>query len=202
MAFFMLRILKDNQYLTKTQKKIKRCFDVFFAIIALFLFGGIIILLIFLSRAFFKQNGIFKQERIGYKARPFTIFKVRSLNGLNNTKCAQNYSSFIRQTRLDELPQFYNVLIGDMSVVGPRPDLSGFADKLLGDNRIILTVKPGITGPASIYFKNEELLLKKQKKPDQYNLNVIWPKKVEINKTYITEYSFFKDLHYILRTIF
>ena len=189
--------------MTKTQKKIKRGFDIVFAITALFFFSFIIIILIVLSRLFFKQSGLFRQKRIGYKSKPFTIFKVRSINELNkNNIIAQQYGFLIRHVKLDELPQFYNILIGDMSVVGPRPDLPGFADKLLGEDAIILSVKPGITGPASIHFKNEEQLLKKQHNPDQYNLEVIWPKKIEINKTYIAEYSFFKDLYYIFRTVF
>ena len=189
--------------MTKTQKKIKRGFDIVFAITALFFFGFIIIVSILLSRLIFKQNGVFKQVRIGKKSKPFTIFKVRSIDGLNkNNTLAYQYGSFLRRTKLDELPQFYNILIGDMSVVGPRPDLPGFADRLTGKNAIILSVKPGITGPASIYFKNEEQLLKNQPNPYEYNLKVIWPKKVEINKNYIVEYSFLKDLYYIFRTVF
>lgn len=168
----------------------------------LLIFGFIIIVLILLSSILFKQNGVFKQERIGYIAKPFTIFKIRSLGGRNSSKLARQYGSFIRRTKLDELPQFYNIFLGDMSVVGPRPDLPGFADKLKGENKIILSVKPGITGPASIYFKNEEQLLKKVQNADEFNLNVIWPKKIELNKKYVEKYSFYKDLNYIFRTIF
>ncbi|QCE41141.1 sugar transferase [Psychroserpens sp. NJDZ02] len=189
--------------MTKTQKNVKRGFDVVFAISALTFFSVIIIILILLSIYFFNQKGVFRQERIGYRARPFTIYKVRSINKTSSCKKgARQYGSFIRRTKLDELPQFYNILIGDMSVVGPRPDLPGFADKLTGNNGIILSVKPGLTGPASIYFKNEDKLLEKQQDADQYNLNVIWPKKIEINKIYIQEYSFLKDLYYILKTVF
>ncbi len=108
---------------------------------------------------------------------------------------------FLRKTKLDELPQLWNVLIGDMSLVGPRPDVPGYADKLKGEDRIVLTVRPGITGPASLYFKNEETLLAKQNDPKRYNDEVIWPQKVKINRNYILEYSFKKDLMYIFKTI-
>jgi len=195
--------LKKNQFLTDTKKRIKRGFDVIFSIAALLFLGIIIILFIIISRIVFKESGLFLQERIGIKGQPFIIYKIKSISKKPiNKKIVFRYSHFIRRTKLDELPQFYNVLIGDMSVVGPRPDIKGFADQLIGEDRIILTVKPGITGPATIYFKNEDQLLAHKKKPEQYNLEVIWPKKIEINKIYVSEYSFFKDLYYIYKTFF
>lgn len=189
--------------MTNTQKIIKRGFDIVFSITALLFFGVIIILLIITSRIVFKEKGLFTQERIGFKGEPFAIYKIKSIaTAGKNLKHNSRYSNFIRRYKLDELPQFYNVLIGDMSIVGPRPDIKGFADNLNGDDLIILEVRPGITGPASIYFKNEEDLLSNQKNPEEYNLSVIWPKKIEINKIYISEYSFFKDLYYIFKTLF
>lgn len=189
--------------LTNTQTKIKRSFDIVFSVIALLFLGFIIIILIIISSLIFKEAGLFKQARIGFEGKSFIIYKIKSISTKpTNKKIVSQYSSFIRYTKLDEIPQFYNVLIGDMSIVGPRPDIEGFADKLKNEDLIILKVKPGITGPASIHFKNEELLLLNQKNPDHYNLNVIWPKKIEINKIYIREYSFFKDLYYIFKTIF
>ncbi len=189
--------------LTNTQKKIKRSFDIVFSIIALLFLGFIIIILIITSRIIFKESGIFKQTRIGFGGRSFIIYKIKSISTKSTSKkIVSQYSTFIRYTKLDEIPQFYNVLIGDMSIVGPRPDIKGFADELKGEDSIILTVKPGITGPASIHFKNEEQLLLNQNNSNHYNLNVVWPKKVEINKIYIREYSFFKDLYYIFKTIF
>lgn len=109
---------------------------------------------------------------------------------------------FFRKTKIDELPQLFNVFIGNMSFVGPRPDVPGFADKLTGEDQKILELKPGITGPASIYFKNEEELLANQKNPEKYNLEVIWPKKVSLNLQYLNEFSIFKDIMYIIKTIF
>ena len=109
---------------------------------------------------------------------------------------------FWRKSKIDELPQLINVFLGEMSFVGPRPDVPGFADKLKGEDRIILSIKPGITGPASIHFKNEENLLAQQENPEHYNKTVIWPKKVALNKEYIKNYSIFKDVKYIYKTVF
>jgi len=107
-----------------------------------------------------------------------------------------------RSTKIDELPQLWNVLLGDMSFVGPRPDVPGFADRLNGKDKIILSVRPGITGPASLHFKNEEQLLAKQLDPEVYNRDVVWPRKVELNKEYVQNWSFTKDLNYIFKTVF
>ncbi len=87
-----------------------------------------------------------------------------------------------------------------MSFVGPRPDILGFADVLMGDDAIILSVKPGVTGPATLYFKREEQLLASQSNPEAYNRDVIWPKKVEFNVKYVQELSFKKDMYYLVKT--
>ncbi len=113
-----------------------------------------------------------------------------------------NFGKFLRKTKLDELPQLFNVLKGDMSLVGPRPDVPGFADKLQGENRKILALKPGITGLATIAFKNEEELLAEQENPEQYNREIIWPEKVRLNKKYIEQYSFLLDLKILWKTVF
>ena len=88
-----------------------------------------------------------------------------------------------------------------MSIVGPRPDVPGFADKLTGDDRVILSVSPGITGPATLKYKNEEEILAKRENPETYSRDVIWPDKVKINREYVENYSFFKDIYYIFKTI-
>lgn len=111
------------------------------------------------------------------------------------------FGDFLRKSKLDELPQLYNVFLGDMSFVGPRPDLIGFADALEGEDRLILEVKPGITGPASLYFLNEQRLLDQVENAEKYNKEVIWPKKVELNLAYVKNYSFRKDIYYLLKTI-
>ena len=110
--------------------------------------------------------------------------------------------TFLRKSKLDELPQLLNIVNGDMSFVGPRPDVQGYADKLEGEDRIVLDVKPGITGPAQLYFKNESKILSNQINPELYNKTVIWPKKVSINKAYIKNYPLLADFKYIYKTIF
>ena len=110
--------------------------------------------------------------------------------------------SFLRKYKLDELPQLMNVLIGDMSFVGPRPDVAGYADKLIGDDRDILKLRPGITGPASLYYSNEEYILSKQKDPVAYNDSVIYPHKVKINIDYYHNNSIWLDIKIIFATIF
>ena len=91
----------------------------------------------------------------------------------------------MRKYKLDELPELWNVLIGDMSLVGPRPDVPGYADKLEGENRRMLLLKPGITGPASLKYRNEEEILAEQENPQKYNDAVLFPDKVQINIEYL-----------------
>lgn len=135
---------------------------------------------------------LFKQTRIGKEGRPFTIYKLRTIP---KGKIQPNaWGRFLRKTKLDELPQIINILKGEMTWVGPRPDVPGYADQLKGEDRIILTVKPGITGLASLKYRNEEQLLAQQSNPLQYNDEVIWPDKVRINKWYVENRSFKLDL--------
>jgi len=123
---------------------------------------------------------------------------ITSLDDIRITKIGY----FFRQAKIDELPQLWNVLIGQMSFVGPRPDVPGYADKLKGSDRVILLVRPGITGPAQIFYKNEGKILSKQSNIRKYNDNVIWPNKVRINLKYVKNQSFWGDILYIWQTIF
>ena len=109
--------------------------------------------------------------------------------------------AFLRKYKIDELHELWNVLIGDMSFVGPRPDVPGYADKLQGENRRILELKPGITGPATLKYRNEEELLAMQPNPQTYNDEVIWPDKVRINLEYLRKHTFFGDIKTILQTL-
>ncbi len=109
---------------------------------------------------------------------------------------------FLRRYKLDELPELWNVLIGEMSVVGPRPDMPGYADKLTGDDRRLLNIRPGITGPATLKYANEEELLAQQADPVKYNDEVMFPDKVSINLKYIDQWSFWLDIKIILQTVF
>lgn len=192
------------------EQKLKRLFDLAISLPCLFLLGLPIILLILMAASSTKKSGLFSQLRVGKDGRLFKIFKIRTMRAdqepnvittLNDPRITR-LGHLLRATKLDELPQLYNVLIGEMSLVGPRPDVAGYADKLKGEDRIILSVKPGITGPATIKYKNEEWLLATQKDAKSYNDNIIWPDKVKINKAYINDWSFKKDLVYIFKTFF
>ena len=107
----------------------------------------------------------------------------------------------LRKYKLDELPELWNVLIGDMSFVGPRPDVPGYADKLEGDDRRMLLLKPGITGPASLKYRNEEELLAEQENPLKYNDEILFPDKVKINIEYLDNWSFWNDIKIIIYTV-
>ncbi|SHG80421.1 sugar transferase [Winogradskyella jejuensis] len=189
---------------------LKRTFDLLLSIIGLICFGWLILLASLISFFDTGMNGFYTQQRVGQFGRVFKVYKIRSMKNIegvvttvstDNDPRITKVGRFWRKTKIDELPQLYNVLIGDMSFVGPRPDVKGFADKLEGDDRVILTIKPGITGPASIYYRNEEEILSNQNNPELYNKTIIWPKKVDINKSYIKNYSFFKDIEYIVKTV-
>lgn len=126
---------------------------------------------------------LFKQVRIGKNGVPFVLYKFRSIpkDGVKPT----SFGRFLRRTKLDELPQLYNLIKGDMVLIGPRPDVPGYADQLKGADRFLLQVKPGITGLASLKYRNEEQLLAKQEDALSYNDTVIWPDKVRINIWYL-----------------
>lgn len=189
--------------MTKTDKNIKRLFDIFFSIIGLLLLGWIILILIIISKIFIGGKGIFIQNRVGQYGELFAIYKIQTMNSKDVGKeklKESNLGDFLRKSKVDELPQLLNVLIGNMSFVGPRPDVKGFADELIGEERIILEVKPGITGPASIHFKSEERILKSKSNSDEYNREVIWPQKIKMNMKYVKEYSFFKDIQLLFKT--
>ncbi|MBR9915896.1 MAG: sugar transferase [Algicola sp.] len=176
------------------------------AILLLPIFVFPIIILIVMASIDTHQYGVFSQLRVGQHGRLFRIYKLRTLKAEKHqlghlNKSATRLGQFFRNSKLDELPQLWNVLIGDMSFVGPRPDLPGFADTLKGEDRIILKVKPGITGPATLKYKDEETLLSKQLDPETYNRTIIWPDKVEINKKYVQNWSFSLDLNFILKSI-
>ncbi len=152
---------------------------------------------------------IFKQKRVGRGGRLFTIYKFRSMtvgHGGSSVSVAGEsritpLGAALRRCKLDELPELWNVLIGDMSFVGPRPDVPGYADTLTGDDREVLILRPGITGPATLKYRNEEQLLARQADPQRYNDEVIFPDKVRINRYYLHHYSFIKDIQMIFCTV-
>lgn len=196
--------------LTWQQKFFKRSFDIIFSMLGLLVFGWLIIFCFILSSIDTKQNGFFTQTRIGRFGKHFRVIKIRTMRNVPEitTSITQasdpritKLGSYLRKYKLDELPQLINVFWGDMSFVGPRPDVPGFADQLKGADRIILSIRPGITGPATLQFKHEEELLAKQSDPEKFNKEVIFPNKIALNRTYIENYSFWKDIACLLQTI-
>ncbi len=156
-----------------------------------------------------KKFGLFSQQRVGRNAKLFLMYKIRTMTGdhqgpsisaLNRSRIT-SFGKILRRTNLDELPQLFNVFIGNMSLVGPRPDVSGYADKLVGDERVILSVRPGITGPATLKYKNEEKLLSMQRDPKEYNDKIIWKEKIKMNKQYIENWSLLYDIQCIIKTV-
>lgn len=152
----------------------------------------------------------FFQERTGKDGSLFTIYKFRSmvLNHKGSTVSIKGESRItplgakLRKYKLDELPELFNILKGDMSFVGPRPDVPEYTKKLTGEEKKILSLRPGLTGPASIKYVNEEELLASVPDPQRYFDEVLWPDKVRINLTYYYNWSFRKDLQIIIKTLF
>ena len=188
----------------------KRLFDVLLAFVGLLLSWWILLLAWIVASIETRSNGFFFQERVGKDGKLFRVIKIKTMKKVTGIDTSVTTADdvritksgkFFRKTKIDELPQLWNVLLGEMSFVGPRPDVVGYADKLEGADRIILSIRPGITGPASLKYKNEEELLAAQEQPKEYNDSVIWPDKVKINREYIEHYSFKKDIEYIIKTV-
>lgn len=189
---------------------LKYLFDRLMSLIGLLLLWPVLAVVAVLIRI--KMPGgpvIFKQKRVGRDGRLFTMYKFRSMtvgHGGSSVSVAGEsritpLGAKLRRYKLDELPELWNVLIGDMSFVGPRPDVPGYADQLKGRDREVLRLRPGITGPASLKYRDEEELLAGQSDPQKYNDEVIFPDKVRINLYYLHHYSFIKDIEMIICTV-
>lgn len=178
----------------------KRIFDIIFSIILLLFLGIFIFFGFILASIDTASNGVFSQKRVGQYGVLFTIYKLKTIHP--KSKKISSLGRFFRKFKIDELPQLWNVLIGEMSFVGPRPDISGYYDNLQGEDRKILQLKPGITSLASIKYSNEEKILAEQKNPLQYNDEVLFPDKVKMNLKYQQQQTFFGDIKIIIKTIF
>lgn len=190
---------------------LKFLFDRLMALIGL-LFLWPILLIVALSIKLKMPGGpvIFTQKRVGRHGELFTMYKFRSMTVVHSGSSVSvagesritPLGAVLRKYKLDELPELWNVLIGDMSFVGPRPDVPGYADKLRGEDRLILDLRPGITGPASLKYANEEDILAQVVDPIRYNDEVIFPDKVKINLDYYYNHTFWGDIKLIFQTIF
>lgn len=189
---------------------LKSLFDRLVALIGLVILWPVLLVVAVLIKI--KMPGgpvIFKQKRVGLNGKLFTMYKFRSMtvgHGGSSVSVAGEsritpLGAKLRKFKFDELPELWNVLIGDMSFVGPRPDVPGYADQLRGDDREVLQLRPGITGPASLKYRDEEEILALQSDPQKYNDEVIFPDKVSINRYYLHHYSFIKDIQMILCTV-
>jgi lipopolysaccharide/colanic/teichoic acid biosynthesis glycosyltransferase len=196
--------------MTASQRLAKRAFDLVLASLGLLLTGWLIVLTWLLASLETRTNGFYLQERVGLNGSLFRIIKNRTMQAedVETTSVTTENDSritflgrFFRAAKIDELPQLLNVLLGDMSFVGPRPDVPGFADELSGDDRIILSIRPGITGPATLAFRHEEQLLAQQANPEEFNRTTIYPQKVALNKAYLESWSLLGDLGFIYKTL-
>lgn len=188
----------------------KWLFDRIMSLVGLIILSPVLLVVAILIRV--KMPGgpvLFKQKRVGKEGKLFTMVKFRSMSvahsGSSVSVAGESritpLGAKLRKYKLDELPELWNVFIGDMSFVGPRPDVPGYADKLVGEDRVILKLRPGITGPASLKYRDEETLLATVEDPIRYNDEVIFPDKVRINKEYYYNWSFWLDIRYIVRTV-
>lgn len=204
---------------------IKFCFDRLAALLGLIVLAlpmGIIAIIVLVTM----KGGpvLYRQVRVGKDGKLFKIHKFRTMTNdqevsniaYPNKARITPFGAWLRKHKLDELPELWDVLIGNMSFVGPRPDVPGYADQLQGDDRVVLLMRPGITGPATLKYRDEEHLIEtyvKQAKANgdsrpedeialHYNDEVIYPDKVRINVDYYRNFSLLKDLSIILHTLF
>lgn len=190
---------------------IKRIFDIVFSIIALLLLFPFFLLIALLIKLDSKGPILFIQGRVGKDNKGFNIFKFRTMfvqsqiEGLltlgNHDSRITKIGYFLRRYKIDEFPQLINILKGNMSFVGPRPELRYYVNFYNDDDLKIFKIKPGITGLASLKYRNEVELLKAANNPEDFYINTIIPDKLKYNKEYIKRQNFFFDLKLILMTI-
>jgi len=188
---------------------IKRLFDISASFFGLIFFSSVYLLISLLIKLKMPGPVFFIKHRVGRHGRLFRMVKFRTMKvahhgGSISVKGESRITplgSTLRKYKLDELPELWNVLKGEMSFVGPRPDVPGYADMLQGKDRELLNMRPGITGPASIKYSNEEEILALQPDPVAFNNEVIFPDKVRINLAYIKHQSFLLDLKIIYVTV-
>ncbi len=188
----------------------KRCFDILASFLGLLILSPVLLTIALIIKLGMKGPVIFSQERTGRKGKPFTMYKFRTmtLNHGGSTISVKGESritplgAILRKYKFDELPELWNVLIGHMSFVGPRPDMPEYFKKLRGEEKKILELRPGITGPATLKYADEEEILASVNDPQRYNDEIIWPDKVRINLDYYHNRTFFGDIAIILKTVF
>ena len=189
----------------------KRIFDVIFSILGLILLAPLLLLIALIIKLDSKGPIFFIQGRVGKNNKDFLIYKFRTMRVLSESKGLLTLGDndnritkigyFLRRYKIDEFPQLINILKGDMSFVGPRPELRYYVNFYSPDDLQIFAVRPGITGLASLKYRNEVELLKAAENPEAYYINTIIPDKLKYNKMYIKNRNFFFDLKLIGLTI-
>ena len=190
-------------------KILKYIFDRFTALFGLLVLWPVLLVVAVLIKCKMPGPVFFVQPRVGKNGKLFNCHKFRSMtvghHGSSVSVAGEAritpLGATLRKYKLDELPELWDVFIGSMSFVGPRPDVPGYADKLEGEDRIVLTLRPGITGPATLKYRNEEELLATVPNPQEYNDTVIYPDKVRLNRYYAEHYSFKADIQMIFCTV-
>jgi len=189
----------------------KEIFDRIFAFFGLIILLPVMLIIALLIKIKMPEGPIiFKQKRVGKNGKLFTIYKFRTMKpnhsgstiSIAGESRITNFGKFLRKYKLDELPELWNILKGDMSFVGPRPDVPEYMLNLKGDEKKILELKPGLTGPATLKYSNEEEILSRVSNPKEYYDSVIFPDKVKINLQYYYNHSFISDIKIIFKTIF
>lgn len=190
----------------------KRVFDVLFSFVGIIILLPIYIIISLLIIIDSKGGILYKQERTGKGDKIFKVFKFRTMRPDSFSKGAltvgsrdpriTNVGYYLRKYKLDELPQLFNVLFGDMSFVGPRPEVKKYTDLYNRTQKKVLTVRPGITDYASIKFRNENDLLSVSDNPEQLYIDEIMPEKLDLNLKYINDSSLFKDIKIIFDTFY
>jgi len=188
---------------------VKRLFDIAASIFGLILTFPVFLIVFLLIKINMPGPVFFKQNRVGRHGKLFRMIKFRSMKmnhgGSSISVRGENritpLGAKLRKYKIDEFPEFWNILKGDMSFVGPRPDVPGYADKLTGGDRLLLTIRPGLTGAASLKYSNEEELLALQNDPVKYNDTVLYPDKVRIEINYIKHWTFWLDIKIIIFTL-
>lgn len=190
---------------------LKRIFDVLASLIGVIILFPIILIVAIVIKVTSKGNVLFKQTRVTKDGKEFKIYKFRTMREnsegnkqitVGNDDRITSIGHILRKTKFDEIPQLFNVIKGEMSLVGPRPEVPKYVAMYNESEREILKVRAGITDYASIYFSNESELLGKAKDPEKFYVEKIMPYKIELNKKYIEEIGIFTDIKIIILTIF
>jgi len=196
---------------TWTRSKGKRAFDFLASLLGLIILSPLFLLLAVIIKLEDGGPVFFRQERVGYRGRKFRIWKFRTMvvNAENlgghltvgRDPRITRVGHWLRKTKLDELPQLINVLLGEMSLVGPRPEVPKYVSLYTDDQRCVLELRPGITDPASIQFRDENELLAKVTDPERYYLEAVMPEKIQLNLEYAKRASFWTDMRVIYKTL-